>query len=320
MVILFFHLMALTAFCSSFSEKGERLYELAVIYENGNDSIKADKTKSVNLYRQSAEKGFAPAQNYLGFLYYSGTMLQQNVDSALYWIEKAAVNGDMKAASNLGYLLSVAPEIEHDYPKAFLWLQKATDAGVPASYNQLGDMYRLGLGCEADTAKAFELYDISVRKGIPESQERIIAMMGNEWKNLSPDSALNLAFNYYPAPAPAIGMELLENIANLKNARALALLGDAYSRGLGVAYNYSLSMKYFFESALRGYGPAQFIIAELLDFFPDTLNSIPPSSFEDIRITEDMHTSQFWYEKAAEVGITDADEAYKALFETQISK
>ena len=277
----------------------EELYQTALLYETGNDTLPADITATVDLLRLSAEKGYAPARNYLGFLYYNGEGVAQNTDSALYWIRKAAGEGDIKAAGNLGYLLSQAPDVAHDYQEACKWLKMATEAGLPTSFTQLADLKRQGLGCQPDTLGAISLYEKAIEARIPDAQLRLLAMMGYKWKELPADSALSLGLRYYTGYAPVAGVDLLETAAQKGSAKAMALLGDAYSRGIGVEYDHQRSISYFRKAAREGNPSAQFILAELLDFFPD----------------DDEENAQYWYEKAAAAGVADSETAYSLLLD-----
>lgn len=206
----------------------EALYRLARLYETGFDTIQKDSLKSMALYFSAAEKGFAPAMNYIGFKIYNEKIPEQSLDSALYWIRKAAYQGDVTAAANLGYLLTEGPEIANDDSEALDWLAVAADGGMPAAQ--------------------MKLVEVAERLGTP---------------------------------------------------KALALLGDAYSKGRGVVYDHEKSIRYFYEAALGGNASAQFIVAELLDFFPDTLKE---------------ESAEFWYDMAALGGVTDSESAYSQLY------
>ncbi len=116
------------------------LYDLAMLHDMGYDSIPVDSARSTALYRLAAERGYGPAQNYLGFRYFNGEAVRQDVDSALFWMAKAAAGGDAKAANNLGYLLAHSDKVTRDYPQAIYWLSKAADAGLPAGRSQLADL------------------------------------------------------------------------------------------------------------------------------------------------------------------------------------
>ena len=123
-------------------------------------------------------------------------------------------------------------------------------------------------------------------------------MMGNKWKDLSPDSAMNLGIRYYNGSAPVAGIDLIENVALTGDPRAIAILGLAYSQGKGVAYNHRKSIDYFTRAAQGGNPSAQFILAELLEFFPDE---------------DSDRDAIYWYEEAKKGGVTDSEAAYRLL-------
>lgn len=297
------------------------LYDLAVLHDTGYDSIPVDSARSTMLYRLSAEKGYAPAQNYLGFRYYNGEYVKRDLDSALFWLAKAAGNGDIKAAGNLGYLLSHSYDVTRDYPQAVMWLNLASDAGLPTAQSLLADLTRQGLGTQIDTVRAMNLYTLAIEGGLQDAELKLLAMMGRKWENLSPDSALNLGRYYYTHRAPLTGVTLFEISEKGGNAEAMTLLGDAYSRAIGVEYDHDKSLQYFLKGALSGNPSAQFIIGELLDLFPDAFNdsaiSLVLNDFYNSTdsIPEEIFNAQYWYEKAASQGIDNAETAYMKLLD-----
>ena len=354
------------------------LYDLAVLHDMGYDSIPVDSARSTALYRLSAEAGYAPAQNYLGFRYFNGEGVHQDVDSALYWLAKAAGQGDAKAANNLGYLLANSDRVTRDYPQAMKWLGKAADAGVATAESLLADLYRQGLGTPPDTVKAEALYGKAILHGLRDAELKLLAMKGHAWERLPADSLLLLGQYHYTHGAPIIGVTLFENVASpaspetaetssptttqtpssdtaqtsspemvqtssggrentnteaaneTTKAKALSLLGDAYSRGVGVPYDHDKSVEYYLRGALLGDPSAQFVIAELIDIFPDALTDLystlgepskPCTSTEPFnpseqtisselpKLTPEQQTAEYWYEQAARQGITDAETA-----------
>lgn len=253
------------------AQDAKALYQLAKLYDSGYEGIPVDSIKSTALYLQSAKKGYPPAMNYLGFRYYKGEIVKQNIDSALYWIQSAADKGDITAATNLGYLLTEGEGIEHDDKEAAKWLAFASEAGVK------------------------------------EAQLKLLELMRETWKELPPDSALTLGLKYYKGKAPIIGTYLLERASEANLPKAKALLGDAYSKGLGVPYNHQKALEYFYSAAVSGDPSAQFIIGELLEFFPDTFNGMK-------EITDELKYPHYWYSKARENGVTDSETANRKLF------
>ena len=248
------------------------MFQLARLYETGYDTLPADSIKSMALYLLSAEKEYAPAMNFIGFRYYQGEGGEKNLDSAIYWISKAAQAGDITAAANLGYLYYDSPDFTHDVNEAEKWLTIAAEAGML------------------------------------DPQMKLIEIKKKEWESLPPDSTFNLGLQYYGGKAPVLGTFLLELAAEENIPQAMALLGDAYSKGLGVPYDHQKSVDYFYQAASGGNPSAQFILAELLEFFPDT--SFPmEETFETQKLS-----AQYWFNEAAKNGVADSETAYKLLF------
>lgn len=285
------------------------LYKLAMIYDMGYDSVAVDSARSTALYRQAALLGYAPAQSFLGYRYFKGEYVAKDIDSALYWIAKAAGNGDARAANNLGYLLSEGSVVAQDYEKAVHWLTIAADAGLPTGESLLADLYRRGLGTVPDTAKAVSLYTRAIEGGLQDAEMKLLSMMGRKWESLPADSMVRFGRYYYTRRAPSVGVTLFEYASRQGNADAFALLGDAYSRAQGVAYDHDKSIACFLEAALRGNPSAQFVIAELLDIFPDALSAetftkIITEYYKDTTVPSGIFTATYWYDKAAQKGIT----------------
>lgn len=307
------------------SGDGKALFDLARLHEIGYDSIPVDSVRAMALYTLSAENGYAPAQNYLGFRLFNGEGVKKDVNEGLRWIEKAAMQGDAKGANNLGWMLSEGEGVVRDYEKAAFWLRRAAEAGLPAGQAQLADLLRTGRGVPADTVMADSLYCRAIEGGLRDAEAKLLSMQRERWKSLHPDSALRLGIHHYTHRAPVIGVTLFEQIADMETpsdstqrsvkAHALALLGDATTRALGADYDHDRSMLYFTEAALLGNPSAQFIIGELLEIFPDALADILPRLPMDPLLsamvvpTEAAH----WLEQAAAAGIRDAAAANRAL-------
>lgn len=286
------------------------LYDLAYLHDIGYDTITRDTTRSTLLYTRSAEKGYAPAQNYLGFRLYKGDGVNRDVNEGLHWIEQAALQGDPKGANNLGWMLLEGEGVEHDYSKAAFWLERAADAGVPTGMVLFADMLKEGKGLPPDTLRATELYSRAIESGLMDAEVKLLVMMNEKWKSLSPEDALKLGKFYYTHRAPVIGVTLFNNVAfseandSLKG-EAFALLGDAHTRAQGVDYNHAIALDNFIRAAEFGNPSAQFILGELLDIFPDAL--------ADKDLPMECHSAQYWYDRASKSGVTDAETANRIL-------
>ena len=290
----------------------ESLYTLATLHDRGFDSIPVDSLRSTELYRQAAEKGYLPAMNYLGYRLISGEVaaIGKDVDEGLRWLEKAAFAGDSKAASNLGWLLLEGKYVEKDYDKAAYWLRKASDEGLVIAQSLLGDLYLEGKGVATDSLRADSLYREAFEKGLPDAAYKLEALHSERYDTLTAKDLVKEGRYFYLRSAPSIGVKLFYRAADFGDAEALAFLGDAYTRAIGVPYDHKLSLNYYMRAAMGGNPSAQFVIGELLEIFPDALEELKE---EGLDIPSD--DPFYWFEKAAEGGVTDADTATKLLLQ-----
>lgn len=297
------------------AEEGDAqsIFILATLYDRGFDSIPVDSARSTELYREAAEKGNTEAMNYLGYRLLSGeySALGQDVEKGMEWIEKAAMSGDTKAASNIGWLLTEGKYVEQDFEKAAFWLEKASDRGLTVAMSQLGDLYRDGKGVEKSYETADRLYREAFERGLTDAGYKLMDLREDSVAAMDADQLVREGKYYYLRSAPSIGVKLFYLASEQGNPEAMALIGDAYTRAIGVPYDHELSLLYFAKAADAGNAPAQFVIGELLEIFPDALNKLDQTQFESPLSDNPF----YWYEKAAEAGIKDAEAASRMLLQ-----
>lgn len=235
----------------------------------------------------------------MGYIFAQDTA--PDIKEGLNQLIKRAEEGDSKAIFELGRMHEKGYEtIEKDSVKSITLLKKAASQGYAPAMNYLGYRYYLGEGIEKNTdstlywiRKAAFMDDLTAAgnlgylltegEGVIHNEEEAL-----DWLAIAADGGIVQA-----------QYEMVELAKKIKTGKAYALLGDAYSKGQGVEYDHEKSMDYFHKGAMEGNPSAQFVIAELLEFFPD--------SFEGEEAT-------YWYEKAAAQGVTDSESAYKELY------
>lgn len=291
----------------------DAMYRMARLYERGYDSIPSDTVRSMELYRMAAEGGNPAAQNYYGYLLYNGKGAERDPVAGMEWMSKAAQSGDLTAANNLGWIIVSSDTPEKDYATAARWLRKAADGGVPSAMSMLADLYREGRGVEKDTLQAISLYNRAIEAGLYDAQLKLLNMQAIPWQSLTPTQAVETGLYYYTHGAPAIGVTLFEQAASRGDARAMALMGDALTRALGASYNHDLALQYYYRAAIAGDPSAQFVIAELLEIFPDSLEALPESEYYPAVVPEEYSAPGYWMEKARAAGIYNAEQATSAL-------
>lgn len=109
----------------------EALYRLGQYYLTGNDSlgIYMNEEKGVELIRQAAERGNAPAQFRLALCYEEGQGVSQDYAQAIYWWRKAAEQGYAWAQYSLGICYAEGLGVDQDSKQAESWKNLAIQNG-----------------------------------------------------------------------------------------------------------------------------------------------------------------------------------------------
>ena len=80
-------------------------------------------------YRKAAEQGDAAAQYELGYCYFFGEGVEQDMAESVKWWRKAAEQGDAKAQSRLGHCYFFGEGVSKDNAESLKWFRKAADQG-----------------------------------------------------------------------------------------------------------------------------------------------------------------------------------------------
>ena len=151
------------------SAAGEALYEEATL------RIDAGESDGVDLLRQSADLGYAPAQTHLAALYESGDAgVAADPVQARQWIRRAAEGGDVKAMHNYGIYLFEGVGAAPDPAGALEWLRRAAGKGLVDSQYNVAKLYEDGgTGIRPDLRQAYTWYLIAARGGDAEAQTAV---------------------------------------------------------------------------------------------------------------------------------------------------
>ena len=90
-----------------------------------------DYVRASNVCIPLAERGVAPAQTWLGFMFQTGRGVPQNYTEAAMWYRRAAEQGDSLAQYSLGLLYDKGQGVPRDVIEASKWLNLST-AAAPA--------------------------------------------------------------------------------------------------------------------------------------------------------------------------------------------
>jgi len=129
-------------------------YEFALHNLQGND-IESGFNELLAL----AKDNWPKAQYALGILYEEGQIIEQDLDQAQMWYEKAVSKNFANAFNALGcfYLNDAYPQ--HNYQRAMELFQQLVEVrGDLTAMTHIGHIYHYGLGVETNFAKAMDFY------------------------------------------------------------------------------------------------------------------------------------------------------------------
>lgn len=137
-------------------EKGysPALYELGLLYYNGESWLPSDYAISLDYHHQAAELGNADAMFELYVYYSTGIGVEIDNEKAIDWNFKAAKAGNDRACYNLGAFYATGNGVPQDMEEAVNWYNEASQLGNVRATKTLGLMYRYGEGVPQDDAKA----------------------------------------------------------------------------------------------------------------------------------------------------------------------
>ena len=187
--------------------------------------VPKDYGKAPSWLRKAAQQDYAGAQQSLGALYLDGLGVARDPDVALYWFRKSAGQGLASSQNRMGLLLLEGRVVPRDEKAAVSWFRKAADQGLPTALNNLGYVLQHGLGVPMDRAEAAALYRKAAEQGDQTGQHN---------------------------------------------------LGYMYSKGHGVPRDPGQAVSWYRKAAEQGSATAQFDLAFMLYADPDV-----PSDYEE---------------------------------------
>ncbi len=141
------------------------------LYTDAVKRIEAKDKSGVDVLKQAANLGYAPAQFYLAKLYEAGDAgLTKDVAQARNWTERAAENGDRKAMHNLALYYFEGTGGPKNTTLAAQWFRRAAEMGLVDSQYNLARLYEGGFGVSQNPAEAYKWYVIASRAGDGESK------------------------------------------------------------------------------------------------------------------------------------------------------
>ena len=124
---------------------------------------KQDYSVTIKFYEATVEYSYSA--HFLGYMYYNGLYVKQNISKSLELFELANKKGNGHSARNLALLYEQGQfEIKNNC-KALELYEFSINKGVYESLMNLANMYKHGYGTKQNYVKAKELYELAIDKG-----------------------------------------------------------------------------------------------------------------------------------------------------------
>jgi uncharacterized protein len=127
---------------------------LGYMYSSGT-GVEENAPEAAKWYRKSAEQGNAQAQANLGLMFSNGRGVTRNLAEARRLYHKAADQGLAEAQFKLGFMYADGEGVEIDFREAAKWIRKAAEQGFGPGQSLLGFFYLRGNGVEKSNTEAY---------------------------------------------------------------------------------------------------------------------------------------------------------------------
>lgn len=177
-----------------------------------------------------------------------------------------ANKGDVEAQNTLGNVFKYGMGVEQNLEYAVFWYEKAAALGSPGAMYNLGNMYLGALGVEKDVAKAVELYEQAASK---DQQAALLMLAKLHLEGLGVEKNFEKSFEYAMraanAPISLVTESEQGGKVHQKTGEAEFLLAAMYADGVGTTVDKELSLKYLKQAAVHDFIPACNHLAEMYE-------------------------------------------------------
>ena len=231
----------------------------------------------IDALRSAAESGHPGAMADLGRAYLDGQRVQQDLNQAEHWLQRAHQANHAGAAASLGRLYLE----RDDTARGIELLEAAVARGHAGARSDLGEAYLTGNHVEQDVERGIELLTTAAEAGAPHAAfllgdayqhgngVSMDAEQAERWyrdaDTIYSRAALGLALIRGEGAIEQDverGYELLQAAAEQGHSGAQASLGREYLRGENIDPDPERGANYLYEAASQGHSSARLALAE----------------------------------------------------------
>ena len=213
------------------------------IYLNDHESPE-NCSKAVELHVSSAKKGYAKAQSELGWMYETGTCVEENFLEMANWYDAAIKNGDLKAEMRYANKL-ISWGDENSVALAIPILESAANNGNIEAQSKLGDIF-FRHGLFSNGSDSLKYYKMAADQGDIESSYWTGELLEQQGDYL-------IAMDYY------------RSAAETGHVKAQFALGISNIGGNMQESNFEEALFWFRAAALQGEQSSNRYICEIFE-------------------------------------------------------
>ena len=116
--------------------------------------VKKDDAEAAKWFRVAADKGYAPAQNNLGFFYAEGRGVKKDDTEAVKWYQRAADQNYAPGQMSLGMMYTAGRGVKQSDFEALALYSSAANQGYAPAMANLAEAYAQGRGIQKDERTA----------------------------------------------------------------------------------------------------------------------------------------------------------------------
>lgn len=288
----------------------QRLAPSASQFKAGVDAYQAkDRAVALDKWREGAAAGEANAQFAVGYSYYVGDGVPQDLAKALPLLEAAAAQGHARAQYFLGLMYDEGRGVAKDPVRGVALFIAAAEAGDADAQRAAGISYRNGSGAPKDETKSIFWFSRAIQRndlgamdelgrayefgwGVPKNTDTAVQLYRRAAEAGNARAQFHLA-NLYEAGV-GVKMDLAEAAAWLRrsaaqgNTDAQASLGYFLMEGRGVRKNYAEALAFLLKASEQGAANAMVNYGYCLE--------------RGFGIAKDEAAATEWYRRAALAG------------------
>ena len=152
-------------------------YQLALMLQKGEGGSR-NESQAIKLLKLASENGLGEAQHALAVNYLQNPEFQ-NIDRAIFWLQKSVKQENADAKRDLGFLYFDGSGVEKNFQQAVELLEAPAKQGNPLSQYLLGVIFSSGgYGIEKQTQKSRHWYTLALQSGYMDAKIGIQKLNG----------------------------------------------------------------------------------------------------------------------------------------------